>query len=133
MASQLTPDRASETLGTEFEFELPRGIRDTHGTLHRRGTMRLATAYDEIEPLVDLRVRKNPAYLGILLLSSVITRIGTLTDIRSETIEQLYATDLAYLQAFYERINASDGLPNICYACATILEENGTRDRLGES
>ncbi|MCY0962357.1 hypothetical protein [Streptomyces sp. H27-H5] len=94
--------------------------------------MRLATARDEIEPLIDLRVRKNPAYLGILLLASVVTSIGTIEDVTSETIEDLYATDLAYLQTFYERINASDGLPNICYACASVLEENDTRDRLGE-
>ncbi|MFD9303042.1 hypothetical protein ACFWCB_10260 [Streptomyces sp. NPDC060048] len=111
-----------EPTPTEFEFELPRGIRDSAGVLHRTGRMRLATAHDEIEPLADLRVRKNPAYLGILLLSSVITRVGTITDIRPETIEQLYATDLAYLQDLYERINASDGLPTI---------EAGS-DRLGE-
>ncbi|MFJ9848556.1 hypothetical protein [Streptomyces sp. NPDC101150] len=129
----MTDTPQPDTSQTEFEFELPRGLRDAQGTLHRQGTMRLATAYDEIEPLIDLRVRKNPAYLGILLLASVVTRIGTLTDIQPETIEQLYATDLAYLQTFYERINASDGMPTLCSACATVLEENETPKRSGES
>ncbi|MFI9204025.1 hypothetical protein [Streptomyces sp. NPDC053048] len=118
---------------TEFEFELPRGFMDTNGTLHRKGTMRLATAHDEIEPLVDLRVRKNPAYLGVLVLASVITRLGTITDVTAETIEGLYATDLAYLQVFYERVNASDGLPKLCYSCGAALGQDEPRDRLGES
>ncbi|MVO90213.1 phage tail assembly protein [Streptomyces sp. p1417] len=117
----------------EFEFVLPRGLRGVDGTLHRQGVMRLATAYDEIEPLVDLRVRKNPAYLGVLLLSAVVTRIGTVTDITPETIENLSATDLVYLQTFYERVNASDSLANISYATDSVTEESEARDRLGES
>lgn len=97
---------------TEFEFTLPHGINDAQGDLHRVGIMRLVSAYEEIEPLVDLRVQKDPAYLNILLLSGTVTRIGSITDVGSETIEQLSASDLAYLQAFYEKINAFDGLPD---------------------
>jgi hypothetical protein len=38
-------------LETEFPFSLPRGYVDGEGNLHRDGTMRLATAFDEIAPL----------------------------------------------------------------------------------
>ena len=92
-------------LQTEFEFTLPRGYVDDHGTLHRHGTMRLATAMDEIAPLRDLRVRSNQAYLVIILLSRVITRLGNLQQINPGVLENLFAADLAYLQAFYRQIN----------------------------
>ena len=36
---------------SEYAFTLPRGLVDSAGTVHREGTMRLATARDEIEPL----------------------------------------------------------------------------------
>ena len=61
---------------TEFAFTLPRGYVDAAGTVHREGTMRLATARDEIEPLRDAQVRQNEAYLAVLLLARVVTRIG---------------------------------------------------------
>jgi hypothetical protein len=93
------------SLQTEFEFTLPRGYVDRSGTLHRDGAMRLATALDEIGPLRDLRVRSNQAYLVIVLLSQVIVRLGTLPKITTDVIENLFAADLAYLQAFYRQIN----------------------------
>ena len=40
---------------TTFEFMLPRGYVDENGEVHRNGTMRLATAADEILPLRDPR------------------------------------------------------------------------------
>ncbi len=92
-------------LQTEFEFTLPRGYVDPDGILHRHGAMRLATAMDEIAPLRDLRVRSNQAYLVIILLSRVITRLGSLEQITTGVIESLYAADLAYLQTFYRQIN----------------------------
>jgi hypothetical protein len=92
-------------LQTEFEFTLPRGYVDPEGNLHRQGTMRLATAMDEIAPLRDLRVRSNQAYLVIILLSRVIVQLGSLTQITTGVIESLYAADLAYLQTFYRQIN----------------------------
>ena len=64
-------------LRTEFAFVLPRGFVDDAGTVHRDGVMRLATARDEILPQRDPRVRENEAYLTVLLLSRVITRLGT--------------------------------------------------------
>ena len=92
-------------LQTEFVFTLPLGYVDPEGNLHREGVMRLATAFDEIAPLKDPRVHNNPAYLLIILLSRVITQLGTLEQINPKTIEGLFAADLAYLQHVYRRIN----------------------------
>jgi hypothetical protein len=93
---------------TEFAFTLPRGYVDAHGAVHRDGTMRLATARDEIEPLRDAAVRQNEAYLTVLLLARVVTRIGEVADVTPELIEGLYAADFDHLQRLYERLN-TDG------------------------
>ena len=93
---------------TEIDFELPKGYVDESGVLHRRGTMRLATAADEILPHRDPRVQQNEAYLAIIVLSRVITRLGSLQDVNTGVIEGLYASDLAYLQRLYEKFNSSD-------------------------
>src|SRR3954452_17813836 len=93
---------------TEIEFELPKGYVDESGTLHRRGTMRLATAADEILPLRDPRGQQNEAYLAVIVLARVITRLGSLADVHPGVIEGLYASDLAYLERLYERFNARD-------------------------
>jgi hypothetical protein len=69
--------------------------------------MRLATAADEILPLKDPRVQSNSAYLVVILLSRVITRLGEMESVTPKVIEGLYTGDLAYLQEFYNRINAS--------------------------
>jgi hypothetical protein len=93
---------------TEVEFTLPRGYLDAECALHRQGVMRLATAADEILPLRDPRVQQNPAYLAVVVLARVITRLGTLPDIDTRTIEGLYATDMDFLQRLYEQINSVD-------------------------
>lgn len=90
---------------TEFEFTLPCGYLDEEGNLHREGVMRRATAADEILPLKDPRVTKNPAYLVIILLSRVVSRLGSLPVINPKVIENLYVTDLAHLQNLYNEIN----------------------------
>ena len=95
---------------TEVEFTLPKGYVDPGGALHRDGVMRLATAADEILPLKDPRVQQNPAYLTIIVLARVITRLGALQDVNTKVIEGLFASDLSYLQALYERLNG-DGEP----------------------
>jgi hypothetical protein len=92
-------------LATELEFELPKGYVDAAGNLHRAGVMRLATAADEIYPLKDPRVRNWPAYLIIILLSRVVTRLGSLTEINPAIIEGLFSEDLAHLQDLYNRVN----------------------------
>src|SRR5258708_105303 len=93
---------------TEIAFTLPRGYPDPSGAVHRDGTMRLATARDEIEPLREVEVRQNGAYLTVLLLARTVTRIGTVTESTPALVEGLYAADFDHLQKLYERIN-TDG------------------------
>ena len=95
-------------LQTEYEFTLPRGYVDQRGNLHRHGTMRLAIALDEIEPLLDPRVQANQAYLGVLLLSRVVVRLGDLSPVPPTVVEQMFSADFAILQDFYIRINDFD-------------------------
>jgi hypothetical protein len=106
-------------LQTEFDFELPLGYATPDGALHRDGVMRRATAADEILPLRDPRVEKNQAYLVVILLSRVITSLGSLPQVTPKVIEELYATDLAYLQDLYNRINAvePERLHLVCPQC----------------
>jgi len=91
----------------EFPFTLPRGYAAPDGGVHREGTMRLSTAYDEIAPLKDPRVQANPGYLVIILLSRVITRLGSIEHINPKVIEGFWSGDLVYLQDLYRRINES--------------------------
>jgi hypothetical protein len=122
---------------TEVSFTLPKGYVDGAGTLHREGTMRLATARDEIEPLRDAEVRQNEAYLSVLLLARVVIRIGEITDVTSEVIEGLYAADFDHLQRLYERLNTDgEAVGSVtCPSCSHAFEvdlseiEDG---RLGE-
>ena len=93
---------------TESEFTLPLGYLDSDGTLHREGVMRLATAADEILPLKDLRVQQNPAYLIVILLSRVVTRLGGIEQVTPKVIESLYSADLAHLQSLYNDLNRLD-------------------------
>lgn len=92
---------------TELEFTLPKGYVDEDGNLHREGVMRLATAADEILPLEDLRVGRNPAYLLIILLSRVVVKLGKIDSITPQIIEGLFTEDLTFLQNFYNQINGN--------------------------
>lgn len=105
---------------TEYEFTLPLGYVDANGNLHREGIMRLATAADEILPLKDPRVQANEAYLIMILLSRVVTRLGSLSQINPKIVEGLYSADLAYLQEFYNRINRNGHarVEALCPKCA---------------
>ena len=106
-------------IATEFEFVLPVGFRDADGTLHGEGIMRLATAADEILPLKDHRVQSNPAYLSIIVLARVVTRLGSLAMINTQVIENLFSADFNFLQALYNRINE-------------VTDEEGGRDMPGK-
>jgi hypothetical protein len=101
---------------TEYEFTLPRGYVDADGQVHRHGAMRLATAQDEIAPLRDPRVRTNPAYLVIILLARVVTRLGDLPEVNPRVIEGLFAVDLAHLEARYRELN-EDGADRVSVTC----------------
>lgn len=125
----------SPTLRTEFAFRLPRGYLDESGTLHRDGVMRLATARDELVPLRDDRVRENAAYLTVVLLGRVVTRLGGVTDVHPGIIENLFAADLAFLQDLYRRVN-SEGHARAavdCPGCGHGFEVDLSGSRLGES
>ena len=122
---------------TEIEFTLPRGYVDAAGTVHSTGTMRLATARDEIEPLRDPEVRANGAYLTVLLLARTVLRIGSVTDITPAVIENLYAADFDHLQRLYERVNSDGESVGVvsCPECAHRFEVDLTEiedGRLGE-
>lgn len=112
---------------TEFEFILPKGYVDSEGNLHKQGIMRLATAADEILPMKDPRVQANPAYLTVILLSRVITRLGTCESINTKTIEDLFASDLSHLQEFYQRINGN-GTGRLKVACPKCEHEFEVED-----
>src|SRR3954447_21062055 len=122
---------------TEIPFTLPRGLADEAGGVHREGAMRLATARDEIEPLRSPEVRRNEAYLTVLLLARTVTRIGEVTDVSEGTIEGLFAADFEHLQRLYERLNADGEAVGavVCPECQAAFEvdlseiEDG---RLGE-
>lgn len=128
------PPEAS-LLQTEFAFTLPRGFVDDSGTVHRTGRMRLATARDELVPLRDDRVRENPAYLTVVLLGRVITELGTLRRVDASVVEEMFASDLAFLQDFYRRINAEGHTlaAVTCPECHHAFAVDVGGGRLGES
>lgn len=109
---------------TEFDFTLPKGYLDMNGVVHRDGVMRLANAGDEILPLRDQRVQQNPGYLSVILLSRVITRLGTLPAVDTHVIENLYTMDLAYLQELYQSINTMDvpTFKGVCPHCNQTVD-----------
>src|SRR5215218_10443194 len=121
-AAEVAERSATTALRTEFRFELPHGYLDDSGTVHRQGTMRLATGRDEILPLRDPRVRDNEAYLTVLLLSRVVTQLGTLESVSPGTIEGLFATDLAFLQDLYKRVN-QEGHTKAAICCPECRHE----------
>ena len=106
----------AETLQTEFAFQLPRGYVDDRGDRHRDGVMRLATARDELLPMRDSRVRDNESYLTVLILSRVVVRLGSLAEVTPGVIEGLFASDLAFLQDLYRRVN-QEGHTHVAVHC----------------
>jgi hypothetical protein len=120
------------SLQTEFSFTLPRGYVDPEGNLHKEGVMRLATANDEIAPMKDPRVQTNQGYLAVIVLSRVITRLGTLTQVNPRVIESLFAGDFAFLEDLYRRINRNghDRVGVTCPECSTKFEVE--LDQVGE-
>ncbi|WP_217545811.1 hypothetical protein [Streptomyces sp. GbtcB6] len=129
------PQTPVEVLRTEFPFQLPRGYVDEQGTVHRDGVMRLSTARDELIPLRDVRVQENPAFLSVVLLGRVITRLGTLPLVHDGIVENMFASDLAFLQDFYRQINAEGHTRAAvnCPHCSEPFEVELGGSRLGES
>ena len=122
---------------TEYAFTLPKGYVDASGAVHREGTMRLATARDEIEPLREVQVRQIEAYLTVLLLARVVTKLGDMLQVTPEVVEGLYAADFDHLQRLYERINTDgEAVGSVtCPNCSQAFEVDLTEiedGRLGE-
>lgn len=109
---------------TEFEFTLPKGYVDNEGNVCRKGTMRLATAADEILPMRDPRVQQNPAYLTVILLARVVTCLEDVRVVDTHVIESLLTTDFAYLQSFYKEINELENpvYSTVCPECHKSIE-----------
>lgn len=124
-----------EPLRTEFNFSLPRGYLDEDGVAHRDGTMRLATARDELLPLYDERVQENAAFTTVVLLGRVITQLGTLPAVNAGIVENMFASDVAFLQDFYRRINAEGHTRAAvtCPECSHRFTIDLAGGRLGES
>lgn len=119
-------------LKTEYDFILPRGYVDKDGNIHKEGVMRLANAKDEIVPLNDMRVQRNRAYLIIVLLSRVVTRLGALTEVNTGVVENLFAGDLRFLEEMYNRINEDEATVRVaCPECGARFDKEF--GRLGES
>ena len=97
--------------------------------------MRLATARDELLPLYDARVQENAAFTTVVLLGRVITRLGTLPAITSQVVENMFASDVAFLQDFYRRINAEGHTRAAvtCPECSHRFTVDLAGGRLGES
>ena len=112
---------SENTICTEFNFILPRGLVDDRGGVHRQGVMRLATAKDELYVQKDSRVQQDSAYGVLVMLSRVITRLGSISSITPELLEELFTRDLAYLREFYNRINQQGNayLPVQCPQCSS--------------
>ncbi len=114
-------------MDTVYPFILPKGYLATDGAVHREGSLRLATAGDEVFVLGDPRVKVNRAYAVILLLSRVIVRLGDLGDeaVTPDVIEELFSVDLAYLQTHYRQLNGDALVPETCPHCGREI----SRDR----
>ncbi len=108
---------------TEFPFVLPCGYLAPDGVVHRQGVMRLATARDEIEPQRDAQVRQNRAYLTVLLLARVVTRLGNLDAVTPTVVEGLFAADFEHLVRLYEQLNGEEPVGVLeCPSCAHEFE-----------
>lgn len=118
---------------TEFAFKLPKGYRDAKHVVHKEGVMRLATAADEIFPMKDARVRENPEYASVLILSRVIVKLGTLEEVTGDIIENLYTADINFLQNMYQTINEmEDPMITVCCPhCGKSFEDTINFTRMG--
>lgn len=129
-----TMEQTGSGIRTEYPFTLPRGYVDENGQVHRDGVMRLATGRDEITTQADQRAKQNPAYLTVLLLARTVTTLGTTPDVDHFVIENLFASDLAFLQDLYRRIN-QEGHTRAAVTCPNCEHEfavDVAGGRLGE-
>jgi hypothetical protein len=118
----------SEVVGvrTEVPFVLPVGVEGEGGERFREGVMRFATARDELQALVDPAVRRNEAYLTVLLLARTVVSLGPFDgdDVSVALIEGLFAADFDHLQRLYERCNSDAGV-DVAVCCPGCGETFG--------
>lgn len=115
---------SENSLQTEFEFTLPRGLVDGENNVHRHGIMRLTTAKDEISIQKNRLAQENSAYGMLVMLSQVIIRLGSLSEVTPDLLENLFSRDLAYLREFYNRINQQGEahIPVQCPKCSANFQ-----------
>lgn len=108
-----------DNICTEFSFTLPQGLIDNQNRVHRHGVMRLATAKDEIIVQQEPIVQENPAYGVLVMLSQVITRLGSLNSVTPDLLGGLVLRDISYIREFYNRINQQGNalIPTQCPHC----------------
>ena len=131
----IAADETSPGILTDYPFVLPRGYVDENGRPHREGVMRLATARDEIGSQSDPRVRQNAAYLTVLLLARTVVGLGTVAPVDEFVIENLFASDLAFLRDLYRRINQEGHTEAdvTCPSCGHQFAVDVAGDASGES
>jgi hypothetical protein len=91
---------------SEFSFSLPQGFIDSQGNYHKKGKIRAATGEDEIFVSKDIRVRDNSSYSVFIMLSRLITGLGSMTRVTPQELENLFLKDFYYLQKIYNQINS---------------------------
>lgn len=107
---------------TEIAFTLPRGHVASDGSVHRHGTMRLARARDELEVMRDPAARRDDAYVTVLLLARVVTRLGDAT-VTPALVEDLYAQDFEHLVRLFEQVNGDEPVGVVgCPHCGRSFE-----------
>ncbi len=92
----------------EFEFSLPKGLIVAR-VCHSQGKMRLATGKDELLAREHPRVRENPHYAWLALLSQTIAGLGSLQQVEAEQLENLALVDSVYLRNFYRQLDPWQG------------------------
>ncbi len=88
-----------------FNFTLPKGLIDANGQLQQQGIMRRVTGNDELLIQSDRRLQENPNYGTLILLSQVITQLGSWKTIAPSDLESLFLVDLTELQTLFNHLN----------------------------
>ena len=86
-------------------FRLPVGLRDSREQRHRDGTLRTATAKDEMRTLQDFRVHLRSESFLPLMLARTIVRLGDLERVDVRQVESLCTSDLDVLEEVYRELN----------------------------
>ncbi|MDC7220338.1 MAG: hypothetical protein PQJ59_10375 [Spirochaetales bacterium] len=108
----------------EVHFTLPLGLTDEKGVLHRKGTMRPVTAEDELMLMEANGVKFNDRQRDLELLARLITELGSLKKVDSETLEELFEADFIYLQMLFNSLNEEGTVSYACPRCGTKNQLN---------